>query len=423
MMNDQIISAEDVQEEQLVVGEGAENDTDIETLDGEVSLAETELTEEEKAEFDEEQQFALKILKRAASLKAVRINRETFLRTELAKRCPSDQVEKAIQTTPQQAGIPLSTMDAVADSAIALETRKVAGLSALAGIPGGLAMFGTIPADIVNYFAHVLRVEQKLAYAYGWQSFMEEDDEIDDETMTKLIVFLGIIMQVGGMNVSLTNFAFKTAMVGVAKSIEKQALTKTAWYPVLKKVLAVLGVKLTKKSFAEVAAKGVPIAGGLISGGITFATFKPGSISLKKHLRLLPQATGVPMTEEEVVALLNAEEEREKKEREEKLQAAKEAALEAGGKARDVAVDLGGKAFDAAKVGAGFAKEKAGVFAASAGKALGGLAAKLAEKRKASETAPTDVLENQLRTLKGLFDEGILSQEEFDAKKRQLLGL
>ena len=422
-MTEEFVATEDDQIEQPIIPEDAEYDTEIEKLDGEVSLAETELTEAERAEFDDEQQFALKILKRAASLKSVRIDREVFLKTELGKRCPADQVEQAIQTTPQQAGIPLATMDAVADSAIALETRKVAGLSALAGIPGGLAMFGTIPADLVNYFAHVLRIEQKLAYAYGWQTFMEEGDEIDDETMTKLIVFLGIIMQVGGMNVSLTNFAFKTAMVGVAKTIEKQTLTKTAWYPVLKKVLSILGVKLTKKSFAEVAAKGVPIAGGLISGGITFATFRPGANSLKKHLRLLPQATGVPMTEEEVVALLDAEEAREKKERDEKLQAAKDAALELGGKAKDTAVDLGGKALDAAKDGAVFAKEKAGVFAAKAGKAFGGLAAKLAEKKKTPETAPTDNLESQLRSLKSLLDEGILSQEEFDAKKRQLLGL
>ena len=129
------------------------------------------------------------------------------------------------------------------------------------------------------------------------------------------------------------------------------------------------------------------------------------------------------MTEEEVVALLDAEEEREKKEREEKIRAAKDAALEIGGKAKDVAADLGGKAFVAAKDGAGVAKEKAGLFAAKAGKAIGGFAAKLSEKKKAPETAPTDTLESQLRTLKGLLDEGILSQEEFDAKKRQLLGL
>ncbi len=87
-------------------------------------------------------------------------------------------------------------------AAISLEWRKVSALSALAGIPGGLAMFGTIPADLVQYLAHALRIEQKLAYAYGWESFLDEEDEVDDETMCRLIVFQGIVMQVGSANVA-----------------------------------------------------------------------------------------------------------------------------------------------------------------------------------------------------------------------------
>ena len=47
-------------------------------------------------------------------------------------------------------------------------------------------MAGTIPADLAQDFAHVMRVEQKLAYLYGWQSFLNEDDEVDDETVAQV---------------------------------------------------------------------------------------------------------------------------------------------------------------------------------------------------------------------------------------------
>lgn len=403
--------------------EAAVLDAELEELDGEVSVAEEVVDPD--MDLSDEEAFAYKIVKRAAKLKGVRIDRDVFLRTELAKYCPSSVVDAAVETTTQQAGVSMEVMDKVADAAIDLETKKVAGLSALAGIPGGLAMFGTIPADLVNYFAHVLRIEQKLAYVYGWQSFLDEDDEIDDQTMYKLILFLGVIMQVGGINVSLTNFAAHTAAVGIAKTIEKQALTKTFWYPILKKVMAAMGVKVTKSSFANVVAKGVPIVGGAISGGLTWVTYKPGAQSLKNHLRLLPQATGGVMDEVELEAILDEETERERKELGEMLDQAREGAAEFAGSAASVA------------------SQTAQSVASTVGDALGGFASRfsrarkrvsVAEERVVQETDaptpdPTPVapsvasIADELRVLKSLVDDGIISQEDFDAKKAKLLGL
>lgn len=41
-----------------------------------------------------------------------------------------------------------------------------------------------------------------------------------------------------------------------------------------------VGVKVTKQSFAETVAKGVPVVGGFVSGGLTYVTFRPGAVSL-----------------------------------------------------------------------------------------------------------------------------------------------
>lgn len=249
---------------------------------------EYELPALSEAEQDEAEQFALKIVKAAASLKMIRIDRGKFLRTELKKHCPDADIDLAVAESPASAGIPPEVLDAIAVEAIDFESKKCAALSFAAGIPGGLALAAAVPADLAQYFAHVMRIEQKLAYVYGWQSFLEDGDEVDDETLAKFIMLLGVMMNVGGAANSINAFVNQVARAGVQKAIQKQALTKTAFYPVLKKVLRVMGVQLTKETFAKGVGKIVPVVGGLVSGGLTYATFKPGAENLRRHLRELP---------------------------------------------------------------------------------------------------------------------------------------
>lgn len=176
-------------------------------------------TNEEEAE-----EFAKAIMQRAASLKVAKINRGDFLRSEIKRRFPEIDADFAVETTPAETGIAPEDLDRMAIDVIDLETKKCAGLSFLAGIPGGLAMVGTVPADLAQYFAHVMRIEQKLAYIYGWQTFLNEEDEVDDETVMKLVVLMGVMMQVGGAANAVTTFAANTARAGIEKAIQKQAL-------------------------------------------------------------------------------------------------------------------------------------------------------------------------------------------------------
>lgn len=48
---------------------------------------------------------------------------------------------------------------------------------------------------------------QKLAYLYGWQTFFEECDDVDDETLYEMAVLLGVMMGVGSANSMLTVIA------------------------------------------------------------------------------------------------------------------------------------------------------------------------------------------------------------------------
>lgn len=355
----------------------------------------------------------------------VKINRGDFLRSEIKKRFPEIDADFAVETTPAETGIAPEDLDRMAIDVIDLETKKCAGLSFLAGIPGGLAMVGTVPADLAQYFAHVMRIEQKLAYIYGWQTFLNEEDEVDDETVMKLVVLMGVMMQVGGAANAVTTFAANTARAGIEKAIQKQALTKTFWYNPMKKVLRYLGVNLTKQTFAKTASKVVPVIGGAISGGMTYMAYKPGAERLRRYLRSLP-TSGIDETLYPDIIAIEAD--KAAAEREKALGEAKTATLNAAQSVGELAAGTAQAAGSAAVEGF----QAAGATAKSALGAAGGILGSLASRAKASRAASTstakvdspfeDSLE-KVKQLKELLDCGILTQEEFNAKKCKLLGL
>lgn len=244
------------------------------------------------ADQDEEAQaYAIKFMNKVLRLRSVRIDRERFLAVELRKKLvPETLVDAAIQDRPATAGITAEIIDAIARESIEFETRKSTALSFAAGLPGGFAMAGTIPADITQFYIHAFRVMQKLAYLYGWESFLDDCDDIDDETLGLLATFFGVMIGVAGASNSLIVFAVRTVSPAVEKNIARQALTKGAVYPVIKRTLRIIGVHITKQSFAKSLSKVVPVVGGVISGGLTYASLKVESSRLMEHLKSLPPA-------------------------------------------------------------------------------------------------------------------------------------
>ncbi len=218
----------------------------------------------------------------AASLPMVKIDRELYLRKELKGAYTSDIVDIAVRKNPAQAGISLEEIDKIAVKAIKFETTKVTTISAAAGIPGGIAMAATIPADIVQYTGHMLRIVQKLVYLYGWDELIG-DDGIDDETTGLLTIFMGVMFGVRTATTTIAKLS-ASAAVHASKTIAAKSLTKTLYYPVVKKIAAAIGVKMTKDIFAKSISKVIPVIGAVASGGLTYITFKPMANKLKKHL-------------------------------------------------------------------------------------------------------------------------------------------
>lgn len=223
------------------------------------------------------------ILKNSVDLPGVRINRDNFLRAELKKYCSPDTIEKAVATSPSNAGISHELIDTIAKNCISYETNKVSAISFAAGVPGGIAMIGTVPADVVQYFGHILRILQKLVYLYDWEDLFDSDSGMDDETVNLLTLFIGVMFGVSSAAGVLTKVAEKAGQK-TYKTIMSKALTKGTLYPIIKKIASQIGVKMTKEVFAKSVSKVVPLIGGVASGGLTYATYKPMANRLRKYL-------------------------------------------------------------------------------------------------------------------------------------------
>ena len=223
------------------------------------------------------------ILIESTKLPIVNINREEFLKKELQGRYKPEVVEKAIQYNPAYAGICVEEINKIAESCIELEARRVTALSAATGLPGGWTMAATVPADIVQYYGHVLRVLQKLMYLYGWEELHLNSEELNDETMNMITLFFGVMYAVNGADNVVKKLTPLIAQ-RVIKVLPKKALTKGVIYPIIKKIATQIGIKMTKPIYAKAVSKIVPIAGAVVSGGITYYSFTRMAERLRENL-------------------------------------------------------------------------------------------------------------------------------------------
>jgi len=244
------------------------------------------------------------VIIKGLKIPGIRINRAEFLQKQLFKLYPQEVIDAAIAESPMKANIPVKEIDKIADEVIKFERNCVSGISAALGVPGGWAMVATIPADIAQYYGYLLRATQKLLYLYGFPQIdtEEQGNKFDDGTMNTLIICFGVMYGTAGANNALKAMA-KALGVGVEKQLLKKALTKGTIYPIVKSVAKWFGVKMTKEVFAGFFKKAIPIAGGILGGGITYLSFKPCCDKLKKSLQdtILSNPKYKPVLEDDMI--------------------------------------------------------------------------------------------------------------------------
>lgn len=232
------------------------------------------------------------MLRTAAQLPGVRIHRDEFLTETLRPFFSQDLVSRAVAVNPAYAGIDSARLGFLAEAAISKETARVTTLSFAAGLPGGFGLLGSVPADLVQYFGHILRILQKLIYLYGWQELFDEDGLMDEETAKLLTLLVGVMFEVRGADKAVTQLSESAAMRSIRQP-SNAALARSIMEPVVTKIAVALGTKLTRNAFAKSVSKTVPILGGVTSSTLTYLTFKPMAERLQKHLATLKFADAV----------------------------------------------------------------------------------------------------------------------------------
>jgi hypothetical protein len=227
------------------------------------------------------------VLNTVLKIPGAKINRTQFLTNNLSKYCTADQLQLVIERGTGKAGIDIEILDKIANSSIKLHTIAATGTSAAAGIPGGFAMLGTVPGDLIQYYYHVIIVSQKLAYVYGYP---ELEGDADDDFLAMLTLFMGVMSGAKAANLALAKLSNELAKE-VVKRLPRKALTKYGIFQISKQVAKWFGVKMTKESFSRGISKLIPGISAVISGAVTLGTFLPMSNRLKKNLRssMLPK--------------------------------------------------------------------------------------------------------------------------------------
>lgn len=227
-----------------------------------------------------EENFALKVINESLKLPFVKVNRSEFL-----IKIFGDQIidKNTLLNKGPQAFFSKEELDKKAQSRINVVVTQSSSISFATGIPGGLAMAATIPADIVQFYAYSIKLAQEISYIYGYEDMWSNQGELSEDAKNTLILYLGIMLGVTSAGSVIRVLSSKLSAQAL-KKIPQKALTKTFYYPIIKKVLATFGTKLTKASFAKGVSKVIPVVGGVFSGSINYFSMKPMAIKLKNEL-------------------------------------------------------------------------------------------------------------------------------------------
>jgi hypothetical protein len=206
-----------------------------------------------------------------SKIPVVRVDREAFLRKHFAG---SPHLAVILESGPQ-AVYTAESLRQKANGIIKSSVAKTSMASFATGLPGNpVVMVAAGGADVAQYFGFAINLAQQIAYLFGEDDLFDGGGQLSEAAQVRVIAYLGAMLGAGGA-AALVSQTSKLAGANLGKKVAAKALTKTAWYPLVKQVGALVGKQVTKKTVEKTIAKAVPVAGGLVSGGLTYVTFRP----------------------------------------------------------------------------------------------------------------------------------------------------
>ena len=223
-----------------------------------------------------------KILNTVLKMPGVKVDRVGFLRHELRPYCNQSRLQMLGSVRPYTV-VSEQVIDKLARQCVRHHVTVVTATSTVVGLPGGLAMAATLPADLTQYFYHVFVLSQKLAYLYGYPDLCDDDGELNDVAIDLLTIFMGVMMGAPVAEKGLGELSKAVAENAVTR-LPRVALTMTALVPIVAQLTKMIGTRLSKDSLTKSVGRFIPVAGGLFSGGLTLYTFRRGANRLRRQL-------------------------------------------------------------------------------------------------------------------------------------------
>lgn len=223
---------------------------------------------------------ALNVLNESLKLPFIKVDRSDFLTKTFSNKI--DDMPKLFKEGPQ-AFFSKEELDRIASNVINSNVLQSSSISFASGLPGGVAIAATIPADMAQFYGYSLKLAQEISYVYGYQNIWTNQDELTEDAKNTLILYLGIMFGVSSAGSTIRILSNKLALQAL-KQLPNKTLTKHLYFTILKKVLAIFGTKLTKATFAKGVSKVIPVVGGVLSGSMNYLALKPMANKLKDEL-------------------------------------------------------------------------------------------------------------------------------------------
>jgi len=227
-----------------------------------------------------EDSLALNVINESLKLPFIKVDRSDFLTKTFSNKI--DDMPKLLREGPQ-AFFSKEDLDRIASNVIKSNVLQSSSISFASGLPGGIAIAATIPADMAQFYGYSLKLAQEISYVYGYQNIWANQGELTEDAKNTLILYLGIMFGVSSAGSTIRILSNKLAIQAL-KQLPNKTLTKHLYFTILKKVLAIFGTKLTKATFAKGVSKVIPVVGGVLSGSMNYLALKPMANKLKDEL-------------------------------------------------------------------------------------------------------------------------------------------
>ena len=123
------------------------------------------------------------IISTVIQIPGVRVSRVAFLEEQFRTVSP-ELLDSIRRVGPVEAGCSRAELRKLSRRLVQKKTLLSTGASFLAGIPGGIAMAATIPADMLQFYGVALGLAQEISYLYGaddlWSGNILDEEKVND---------------------------------------------------------------------------------------------------------------------------------------------------------------------------------------------------------------------------------------------------